>query len=293
MRITNRMMADRALADSNANLEALARAQDQIASGKRLLRPSDSPTDVRFAVKASDAKAELEQYQRNVTTAAQSIGAADVALGSAGELMQRARELAVQGANGTLSASDRGQMASEVDQLMRQMVSDAAAKVGDQYVFSGFKTDTAPYVEPPPGGAVGAYQGDSGTMMARLGPTAQVGVNIPGNTAFDPAFAALNQLHAELVGGGPVSGGTITLLDAGINSLLDGRSILGARQNRLDTVASSLDQLQLAATKQLSDLVDVDMTQAITDLGQRQAAYQASLDINARVLQPTLLDHLR
>jgi len=294
MRITERMLADHALTNSNANIEALTKIQDEVSTMKRLRLPSDNPTDVRFAMKASEAKAEIEQYQRNVGTATASLSAADVALGSAGTLLLRARELAVQGANSTLNAADRGRIALEVEALSRQMVSEAGAKAGDQYLFSGFKTDTAPYTEAAPGSAaVSAYLGDSGSIVARIGPGTQIGINVTADTIFGPALAALAQLHADLTGGSPVAGSTLTLLDTGMGALLDGRATLGARQNRLEAVSGSLDQLQLAATKQLSDLVDVDMTQAITELGQRQAAYQAALEVNARILQPSLLDHLR
>ncbi|MBA3876311.1 MAG: flagellar hook-associated protein 3 [Anaerolinea sp.] len=294
MRITNRMLHDRALANLGRNLEALARVQEQVSTTKRLLRPSDSPIDVRLAVKASDAKAEIAQYQRNVAAATRATSAADTALGSAGDLVQRARELAIQAANGTLSAQDRQSIALEVEELTRQLVGTAAARIGDGYLFSGYMTDTAPYAPPPPGSAaVGPYLGDSGTILIRVGPTAQIGVNVTADAVFGPAFAALGQLHAELIGGGPVSGATIALLDGGQNALLTGRSVLGARQNRLEAEAGTLEELTLASQRLLSELVDVDLTEAITELAQREAVYQAALEVNARILQPSLIDRLR
>lgn len=294
MRITNRMLHDRALGNLGRNVEALARVQDQVATAKRLLRPSDSPTEVRAAVKTGDAKAEIEQYLRNITAATRAMSAADSALGAAGDVVQRARELAIQGANGTLSAEDRGRIALEVEQLTAQLVSDAAARVGDQYLFGGYQTDGPPYAPPPAGSAVvGAYQGDSGVLMARIGPGIRIAMNVTADVAFGPAFAALAQLHAELTGGSPVTGATIALLDAGQAALLDGRSTVGARQNRLDATAGTLDDGLLAAQRLLSELVDVDLTAAITELSQRQTVYQAALEVNARILQTSLIDRLR
>lgn len=294
MRITNRMLHDRALGNLGRNVEALAKVQDQVATSKRLLRPSDSPTEVRAAVMTSDAKSEIEQYLRNITAATRMMSAADSALGAAGDVVQRARELAIQGANGTLSAEDRGRIALEVEQLTAQLASDAAAKVGDQYLFSGYRTDTAPYAPPPAGSAVvGAYQGDAGVLLARIGPGIRIATNVTADVVFGPAFTALAQLHADLTGGGPVSGMTIALLDAGQAALLDGRSVVGARQNRLDATAGTLDDGLLTTQRLLSELVDVDLTAAITELSQRQTVYQAALEINARILQTSLIDRLR
>ncbi len=294
MRITNLMLHQQALASLATNVEALSRIQEQVSSSKRLLRPSDNPTDVRSAVQVRDALAELDQFLRNIATAERSTSAADTALGAAGDILQRARELAIQGANGTLSASDRATMASEVEQLARALVGQARTKVGDQYLFSGFQTATAPYTEAPAGSAaVSAYQGDGGAIVARIGPAATMVINLPADTTFGPALAALAQLHADLSAGMPVQAATINQLDAGQSVLLAGRALTGARANRLENTQVSLEDSVLSAQRLLSNLVDVDMTQAITELSQRQAVYQASLEVNARIIQPSLIDHLR
>jgi len=294
MRITNRMLHDQALGNLALNVEALSRIQEQMATSKRLLRPSDDPTDVRSAVKLSDAKAELEQYKRNIVNAGRAMATAEGAIGSAGEVMQRARELAIQGANGSLSPDDRRLIAQEVEQLTGQLVALAATKAGDQYVFSGFQAATAPYAPPPVGTAVvGAYLGDTGTVVARIGPGVQIRTNVTADVVFGPAFAALAQLHGELVGGGSASPIAITLLDTGHAAIIAARSLVGARQNRLDATAGTLDDGLLAAQRLLSELVDVDLTEAVLDLGSREAVYQAALAVNGRILQMSLIDHLR
>jgi len=294
MRITDRMLHDRALGSLNTNVAALARIQEQVASTKRLVRPPDDPADVRSAVKARDGLGEMEQFLRNITTAQRSVDASDTALASAGEAIQRARELAVQGANGTLSASDRQTMALEVEQLARQLVTHAGAKAGDQYLFSGFQTGSAPYVEAPPGSAaVSAYGGDAGVVVARIAPGTTMTLNVTADTVFQPALDALAQMHAELVAGAPVSGGTIALLDTGQSALLAGRAQIGARANRLSEAQTTLEDNVLSARRLLSDLEDVDLAAAITELSQRMAVYQAALEVNAKIIQPSLLDHLR
>lgn len=288
MRVTNSMLRDAALRSLSANVNALARIHEQVSTTKRLNRPSDDPAQVREAVKLRDGLAELEQFVRNIDTAGRTLTAAETAIGTAGEAIQRARELAIQGANDTVSASDRQAMAQEIEQIAGQLVQLAGTKLADSYIFSGFRTDLPPYTAP-----TGAYQGDAGAIMARIAPGTTVQVNLPGDQLFGPALAALVQLQAELTAGTRVSSGTIAALDAGQAVLLAGRATIGARQNRLDGTKAELEQATLAGTKLLSELEDADLTAAISALSERQATYEAALRVNARILQRTLIDELR
>jgi flagellar hook-associated protein 3 FlgL len=288
MRITTRMLSDDATRQLQASTEAMSKAQEQVATTKRLNRPSDDPSQARTAVNLREAIAELTQYQRNIDVADRTLSATDAALGSAGEILQRARELSVQGANGSLSPLDRQQLGIEVGQLLGGLVEQANAKSAGSYLFSGFRTDTAPYVA-----AAGPYLGDHGVILARTAPNTALQINVTADVAFGPALAALSTLQAELAAGTPVSGATITAIDGGIDAVIAARGQTGARQNRIEETSSFLDGSLLASQKLLSGLEDADMTEAISNLSQRQATYEAALRVNARVMQTTLLDVLR
>ena len=288
MRVTNSMMRDGALQGLNGNAMSLFKLQEQVSSGKLLNRPSDDPAQVRQAMKIRDTLSELGQFTRNINAADQTVSAADVALGGATQLLQRASELAIQGANGTYSASDRQKMGLEVDQLAQGLVQLASTKVADAYIFSGFETDVPPYASPG-----GAYQGDAGAVMARIGPGVSVQVNLAGDAIFGPALAALQQLGAELAAGTAVTPGTITAIGAAQDTLLAGRATLGALQNRLDDTSAIMDQATTAAQDLLSHTAEIDMAAAITQFSERQLTYNAALKVNAQIMQTSLLDYLR
>lgn len=294
MRITEGMLHDRALRDLSTNLDALSRSQEQVSTTRRLNRPSDDPAAVRSVVNLKDGLAEIEQYLRNADAASRGLSAADTALGSAGDDMQRVRELALQAANGTLTASDRATIADEVEQLTAHLAQLAGTKVGDAYIFSGFRTDRAPYAIPASGSAaVGGYQGDGGAILGRIAPNVTMPTNITGDVAFGPAFAALQQLDTELRAGTAPSAATMTGLDAGLAALVAGRATVGARANRLEVTQSGLQDSEVATKKLISDLQDADMTEVISELSQRQTTYQAALQVNGRILQQSLIDVLR
>jgi flagellar hook-associated protein 3 FlgL len=288
MRITSQMLTDDSIRQLQGNIQRLAKSQEQVSTTRRLNRPSDDPSETRTAVKLHDSLAELDQFQRNIDSADRTLSATDAALSSAGEIVQRARELAIQGANGSLSTTDRQAIGVEVDQLLSALFEQARAKSAGSYLFSGFRTDVPPLLTP-----TGAYQGDNGAIVARTAPNTQVQINITADVAFAPALQALDALRTELNAGTQVSGATIGLIDAGQEPLLAARAMTGARQNRLADTRTYLDDGILAGKTLLSNLEDADMAQAITDMSSRQASYEAALRVNARLLQTSLLDLLQ
>jgi flagellar hook-associated protein 3 FlgL len=292
MRVTESMIYSSTRTSLTNDLAALQSITEKVSSSKQLNRPSDNPADVRSALGLRDTLSELNQFMRNIDQASSRVSAMDTALGSAGDLIQRANELAIEGANGTLDLSQRQAIAAEVSQLTEAMAQDAGAKLGDQYLFSGFKVGTAPFQVTSPG-QVGAYQGDSGVVLARVGPASTMQINQTGDSCFQPALTALMQLQTDLNSGQPVQGSTLTQINASLQTLLQARATAGARSNRLDDAKTSQLALQTNYQSLLSQLQDTDMPSAITEMTKRQTTYQASLAVSAKVMQTSLIDYLR
>jgi flagellar hook-associated protein 3 FlgL len=292
MRVTESMIynsTNTSLANDRASLQAIT---EKVSSNKQLNRPSDNPADVRSAVGLNDTLAQINQYLRNIDSASSKVAAMDTALSSAGDLIQRANELAIEGANGTLDAGQRQSIAAEVSQLIEAMAQDAGAKVGDDYVFSGFRVDKPPY-QVTGAGQVGAYQGDHGVVVARVGQSSNMQINLSGDAVFQPALDALKQLQTDLNSGQPVQQTTIGQIATALQTMVQARATVGARENRLDDAKTSQQALVTTNQALLSQLVDTDMPSAITELTQRQTTYQASLAVTAKVMQTTLIDYLR
>jgi flagellar hook-associated protein 3 FlgL len=292
MRVTEGMIYNSTSQSLNTTMAAMQTATEKVSSGKELNRPSDNPADVRSAIQLRDTLSELGQFSRNIDAATSKTTAMDNAMGSVGDLLQRANELAIAGASTTMGPSDRQAMAAEVDQLIEATAQDAGAKVNDEYIFSGFKVNQPPYVVTAPG-TVGAYQGDHGVAVVRVGPASTMQVNVAGDTVFQPALDALKALKADLDSGAPVQGSTITSLQGALDTVLAVRAQVGARANRLDQAQTSQTALVTANQGLLSQLEDVDMASAITELTKRQTTYQATLAVTAKVIQTSLIDYLK
>lgn len=293
-RISTAQLHDSAVAHLQRASVAMARAQEQAATNRRILRPSDDPVAFRQAVMLRDAIGELEQYARNADVADRITKVADDAIGTAADVLIRAKEIAIAASNSAVGASERVAMAQEIEQIAKHLVGVANTKIGDAYLFSGLQTLTAPYVEPGPGSAtVGAYIGDAGSASIPVGGGGSVPISIDGSSGFAQAFAGLAALHTDLMANSIPSGATFTALDAGFNDTIALRGQIGARQARVDLIRNELADATTSATALLSTIEDADMAETIVELTKRERSYQAAINVTSKLIGRSLWDEVR
>jgi flagellar hook-associated protein 3 FlgL len=87
--------------------------------------------------------------------------------------------------------------------------------------------------------------------------------------------------------------GSLEDLDIDLDILLNDRTVVGSRINRLDSTKARIEDGEVFLREQLSLVEDADLAELITELTTQQSTFQAALAAAARVLQPTLLDFLR
>src|SRR5689334_5993509 len=122
-RITPGMLTSTLLADLQRITSSLSQSQAQLSSGKRILKPSDDPFGTSQALSYRADLAANKQYQANAIDGAAWLDAADTALGGITQLVQRARDLVIQGANTTNGAASNASIAAEIDQLIESIKS--------------------------------------------------------------------------------------------------------------------------------------------------------------------------
>ncbi|MGZ8460872.1 MAG: flagellar hook-associated protein FlgL, partial [Candidatus Deferrimicrobiaceae bacterium] len=156
------------------NLAEIMRLNGQASSGKRINKPSDDATGAGRAVDYKVAIAVGDQYVKNIGDASNAIGFAENTLGSVSSALVRAKELALQGANGTMDAASRAAISKEVSQLRDQLLSLSNSRNRNEYVFSGFKTDVAAF------DASFVYQGDAGAINVMVDRGTMISRNVAG-----------------------------------------------------------------------------------------------------------------
>jgi flagellar hook-associated protein 3 FlgL len=306
-RITNSMIQRSVLADLNDISAAQTATRRKMSSGKEIDRPSDDPYRAGRAIALRGELDGIRQHQRNVGEALGWKSVTDTALGQIGNMAQRARELTIQGANGTLPDTSRNAIADEIDQLIAGMKQEANASYDGRYVLGGSRTNVRPYdstFQPtvPPGPYNDAYGGDTTVQLREIGPNVTLAVNENGSDVLGSGvgptgdmLAVMRKIAADLRSGNTAELGStdVKAITDQIDNVLSVRSRVGAGMNRLETASSRLSEIEESATKLLSNTEDADMAKTLVDFSTQQAVYQSALNAGARVVQSSLLDFLR
>lgn len=314
MRLSSSTMGDRLLADLQRSYTRMAATQEQISTGKRVNRPSDDPLAAGQARLRTADREGILRSQDSVASATGWLSATESGLSSVRDILGRANELALLGANGSTPQSARNSIAAEIDQLVAAAKDALNVKFGDAYIFSGTASDRPPY-----SAATGdAYQGDTGAVIREAGAGVTLQVNPPftpvgggtapltalsilggGTAAGDGrALDALEKLSQHLRGGTPADLAAIGTTDlqaiqANQAALHDAITAVGAMTNRADAAMSRLESFEALADEGIENLTGVDLAKALTDFTAQQSAYQAALKVGAQVIQPSLVDFLR
>ncbi len=143
MRITNTMMITNMLSNLGNNLNVMSRKQDELATGKRVIRASDDPVAAAKIIKLKADLADMDQYSTNTRDAQSWLDSSESTISEMGSVIQRIRELAVQAANGTYTVNDTTKMKEEVEQLKEALISNGNFNLAGKYIFSSSYTDKA------------------------------------------------------------------------------------------------------------------------------------------------------
>ena len=290
MRVTHNMLVSNVLKNIQTNLSRLERTENQISTGLRYNRASDNPTAVARIMDLRSSEARIEQHSRNAGNAVAWLNATDAAIQTAGDAVQRARELAVTGGNDVIPAEEREAIAAEVDQLLEQLTDAANSKFNGDYLFSGHLTNTPAYAA----GTPPVYQGDLNAIEREINDGVRVQINSFGPNVFDSAMQALTDLANDLrADDGAAIRGRIADIDAAQDEMLAQGSIVGARTNRIETQQDRLEASRVSLAQLRSQDEEIDMVEAIVRFNSEETVYNASLQAGARVMQPSLLDFLR
>ena len=171
---------------------SMDKVNQQINTGKKHRLPRENPVDVTQAMTFHTKMQKIDQYQRNITDTEGERSLVEAKLTNTVDILQRVRELAVQGANGIYTEEDRKKMAVEVDQLLRDMILNANSKFKGDFLFSGNQKYTKPF-ETLEGAVRGInesmikevrYLGDNGKHMREVDGEEYVAASKPGSEVF-------------------------------------------------------------------------------------------------------------
>jgi flagellar hook-associated protein 3 FlgL len=291
MRVSNQMMADNVKLNLFRITQQLVTYEEQISTGKRINRISDDPTGIQQVLNYRQQLSSMEQYSENITDAKMHIDTMDTILETVSALLNDAKEYAADP-----DPDLRTSFAEDVDAIRTQILQLANSKSNGQYIFGGDLSGSPPFDS-----TTGAYNGDSGTKDYLIDDSQQFSITADGSEIFqgtnpDDVFTVLENLSTELSLGAAADQDTInsyiSQIDDGIDQVTSVRAENAGRYTRLEATESHYEYFSLNVENLLSSVEDVDKAEAIIDFLVAQTAYTSTLEISAKIIQPSLIDFL-
>jgi flagellin len=236
----------------------------RLSSGMRINSASDDAAGLAISENLNAQVRSLSVAERNSNNAISMAQTAESALGQVSGILTRMRELAVQGANGDLGATDRGYLDTEFQSLRSEIT-----RISDSTLFNGRQ-----------------LLGGAATTV-----TFQVGINNTTSDRIDVSFGGVD-LTALGIDASSVSGATaansqtaIASLDTAIGTVSSRRATFGASMNRLSTTVSNLQSMRTNISAANSRIADVDVAEETASMARNQVLSQAAVSVLAQANQ--------
>ena len=258
------------------NAEAIARGQAEIATGKRILAPSDDPIGAARVEEIGRAQANEATWKRNIDTASALAARSDTVLSSVALGLERANELMVAASNGTLSDANRATIAGELREIAAELAQlrDSKDPRGEPL----FRTNGALEVPVNEGVRIAPVADRASIFDAPIDIVASINAAVTAITEPDTATRKT------------LSQAALTTIGQGVIQIANARADQGVRANRLDAIREQLENSGIQLEEQRAAIEATNIPEVIARLQARQVSLEASQAIFARLNKSSLFD---
>lgn len=294
MRVSDNSMIRNFLTNLEQVRERVARRSNEVSSGKKITRPSQDPVGTARLLRLRDSMARINQHSRNAQRVEVKMGTTSGSLNSLRNLINTVTEKANQGINGIRSPQEQDAIATEIEQILENMVFIGNTSVDGERIFAGSEVLTQPFVL---SGSTYTYEGDAYVHPIEIADSLTVNSNIVGSDVFTETDSDLLNTVAAVASNLRASDSDAVLallpkLTAAAEQVDAARVKVAQTLNQVEDANSRHAEERLALTKEASHLEDADMAHSISQLLQDETALRASMSVGARLNQSTLFDIL-
>lgn len=303
MRITNQSLAALILADIQAAGQRVLTLQENLATGKRINRPSDDPAGASMVLNYKSRIASIDQFERNAGLALDRLASTESVLTQASDVFSRAYALAQKGASDASNGDVRVGIALEVDQLLEELLAQANSRADGRYLFSGTVDDQPAF----------AVTRDAQNRITAVIPSATadeqlvrqvnegetIQVNLTAGEVFGTSGSGVNlfqlliDLRDRMVANDGEGVRTLTQQFPGaIDQVTANLAVVGVRANRLNELKERLAGDRTLNKAAQSRVEDADLTETVVNLQEAQNSLTGALQTSAKILNMSLLDYL-
>lgn len=300
MRISTAMIYQRSVDSMMDRQSALSKTQQQLATGKRILTPSDDPIGAARVIDLNIGLESIKQYQTNLDYAESRMILVETVLTSALNELQRVRELALQANNGALGADQRMGIAGEVRQILDQLLSLANTQdINDEFIFGGYQGMITPFSDDGLGNFT--YNGDQGKRLLQISDNRKIAVSEPGDMVFMDVPASgggIQDIFTTIYGfitdleANNTSATVLADIDSAVDNIIKTIADIGGRQNAISSQRELNESNKFQLQKSLSVLQDLDFAEAISLFSQQLLGLQASQQSFVKIQNLSLFNYL-
>lgn len=285
MRVSTNMIYDQGVIALQKQSAALLYTGQQIATGRKILTPSDDPVGSARALDVSQSKSVNQQFITNQGYAEDALKLVEGQLDGAGEIIQYARDRVLAAGNPALSPADRQSIATDLRSQFDAMLAIANTRdANGDYLFAGYRSNTPPFEKTDLAGTPGTeYKGDQGSRTMQVSSSRFMPVSFGGEVAFgsegDGVFKVLGDFITAFETGSDVPGAVSTALgglDESLDRVLTTRAQIGSQRVEVEQLGFIGSDLDLQYQTTLSDLQDLDYNEAFSRLTQQRTFLEAA-----------------
>lgn len=287
MRITSQSHLLHTLQYLRTSQKALADAELEAVTGKRVRTISDDPVSAGAIMRIDQKLRATEQFRRNAASVRTRLAVEEEVSTALRDLVDQGRGVAMSGHSNSPTDPVRLAALDHVRNLIDQAIALGNSQVGSDYIFGGSETDTAPFL------ADGTYVGDSNSRQVEIQQGLRIDTNHTGDQLFESSIQALQDLATELeFGTGASIQATSGDLGAARIDVLNSQAALGLRQQEIDWADRHLAQQTHSMLQTRDDMAQADPEESIVRFLAAQTALEQAREVIARIMQTSLMDHL-
>lgn len=297
MQVSNKVFTQQSI-ESFADLtNQIQKKQEQVATGKGLVDPSDDPVLAARVMVVGDQLGQTEQFIRNIDLSYVKLSLTETALEQVSNLTTRSYELALQAASDS-NSDGRQSIAIEIEGLLNNILDIAnSSDSSGRAIFGGFKVGEKPFETDSEGNV--DYTGDRGVHEVKISNAMRLQTTLDGATVFERVpnsaggvttiFDTLKTMVTELKAG---NGSTMPIDDLrkAAAHFADQRAWVGAEMNKADNQRGVLENRQMALTENIGEMEDADLAKIVTDLQMLLLNKETAQKTFARISQLSLFD---
>lgn len=302
MRISTNTIYQLSTSQMTALQEKISQTSQQASTGKKVMTPQDDPVGSAKLLEAKQAISINDQYAVNRNALKYTIGIANVALNGIQDVMQSMNEQIVNLGNGSLNSSNRQSIAITLQSQLDHLVSLSNTKdAAGYYIFSGYRSDTAPIIPSTDPDDPYGYDGDANNAVIQVDSSTQLGLGVNANTMFSTGFLAQVKTSIDVLSNALSTDTEIATAITDLSTKFSASQItvsaaqvtLGTSENRLTSMDSIGSERALAYKDVVSSLEDVDYNKVLSDLARQQLQLQVAQKTFTQISNLSIFNYIK